>query len=170
MRQRIILMTNHRFVSRLALPVSAALLILLIIPTLTVIVLNQQQQQRLVTELSTATQKLQEHRQVAETLLARQRVFASQPQQQEPERLAGLALIGQAWTKDIALLSLELDARQQRVRVEVVAHSLDALLDFVSRLQNTRARVDLEQHQTENSLGEPWKIRATLNLEYSHAS
>ncbi|KOC88873.1 hypothetical protein [Winslowiella iniecta] len=163
-------MTNHQFISRLAIPVNTALLILLIVPVLTGILLSHQQQNRLMTELTAETQKLQAHRQAAETILTRQRAFASQPQQQEPEKLAGLALIGKAWSSDIALLSLELDANQQRVRVEVVAHSLDALLDFVSRLQDTSARVGLEHHQTETSLSEPWKIRATLNLEYSHAS
>ena len=163
-------MTNHQFISRRAMPVNAALLIVLMTPLLTAIFFSHQQQNQLQTELAVEMQKLNAHSQAAEVILARQRAYASQPQQQEPQQLAGLALIGQALSKDIALMSLQVDARQQQMRVEVVAHSLDSLLDFVSRLQDTRARVGLEHHHTETSLTEPWKIRATLNLEYSHAS
>lgn len=164
-------MNNHQFIARLPLPATAALLALLIAPTLTGIFLGQQQKDQQMADLTQQIEKLQAHRQAADAILARQQMFARSPaRQQDPQQLAALALIGDAWRDDIALMSLELDARQQRVRLEVVANSLDAVLDFVSRLQNSQTRVGLEHHQSENSLPEPWKIRATLNLEYSHAS
>lgn len=164
-------MNNHQFIARLPLPVTVALLTLLIAPTLTGILLGHQQEARQMTELTQQRQKLQEHRRVADAIVARQQSFARQPARQlDPQQLTALTLVGDAWRDDIALMSLEMDARQERVRLEVVASSLDAVLDFVSRLQNSQTRVGLEHHQSENNLPGPWKIRATLNLEYFHAS
>ncbi|MFS2222962.1 hypothetical protein [Pantoea sp. B65] len=163
--------SHHQFTPRWRLPIGLSLLLLLIAPTLTAIGVTQQQQQQLTRLLAEDMQQLQAHRQAAEAISARQRAFARTPQpQQDPAQLNGLTLMAAALRDDIALLSLEMDTRQQRLRVEVLSHSLDALLDFVARLQRLPVKVALDSHQTESNMPEPWKIRATLNLEYPDAS
>ncbi|MBP2169732.1 putative membrane protein YeiB [Erwinia toletana] len=163
------MINRHQFIARWRLPISLVLLVVLIAPTLLAIAITRQQQQQLTQAVIQEMQLLQAHRQAAEAISARQRAFDKAPPQQESTQLNGLALIALALHDDIALLSLQKDVREQRIRVEVLSHSLDALLDFVSRLQRLPARVSLESHQTENSMPGPWKIRATLNLEYTDA-
>ncbi|MCU5772717.1 hypothetical protein N5923_12270 [Erwiniaceae bacterium BAC15a-03b] len=163
------MINRHQFITRGRLTISLTLLVVLIAPTLVTIAITRQQHQQLTQVLTQEMKLLQAHRQAAEAISVKQRAFDKAPQQLESSQLNGLALIAPALHDDIALLSLEKDARQQRMRIEVLSRSLDALLDFVSRLQRLPARVGLESHQTETTMPETWKIRATLNLEYADA-
>lgn len=154
------------------LTIKASLLLLaLTVPVLLGVQVERQHQRTLLAQLADEQQQLLAHQQAAETIRARQLSFNKVPaaRQESTPRLAGLATLAHVWQDNVALLSLDLDARQQRIRLELASQSLDSLLDFVSRLQQTPARVGLENHSRDPSLPPPWQIRATLNLEYDHA-
>lgn len=164
-------MSNHYFH---ALPpltiISSTLLLALTVPVLLGINAEQQYQQTLLAQLADEKQQLLTHQQAAEAIRIRQRNYNSAiPANQQPS-LAGLAKLAHAWKDDVALLSLDLDTRQHRIRIELASHSLEALLDFVSRLQQPPTKVGLENHARDPSLSPPWQIRSTLSLEYDHAS
>ena len=160
---------NHSFHPRWRWRINLALVLVLLIPTLIVTAISWQRQQQLSAHLATAGAELQRHHHAAEAIRARQH-SASQAPKQEMTQLKGLSLLAQALPGDIALLSLELTPGERRMHLAVVSASLDTLLDFVTRLEHLPARVSLEHHQRENTLPEPWKIRAQLTLEYSDAS
>ncbi|CAI1709711.1 Uncharacterised protein [Serratia ficaria] len=165
-------MSNHYFYALPPLTLKSSLLLLtLTAPVLLGIQAEREHQRALSTQLANEQRQLLAHQQAAEAIRARQRAFSAAPtgRQPSPPRLAVLAKLTHAWKDDIALLSLDLDARQQRMRLELASQSLDSLLDFVSRLQQTPAKVGLENHARDRSLPPPWQIRATLNLEYDHA-
>lgn len=131
-----------------------------------------QHRRTLLAQLVDEQQQLSAHQQAAEAIHLRQRAFSAAPAdpQHASPRLVGLTKLAHTWQDDVALISLDLDARQQRIHLEVVTPTLASLLDFVSRLQQGPAKVGLESHAHDPSLPLPWKIRATLNLEYDHAS
>ena len=160
---------NHSFHPRWRRRINLALVLGLLVPTAMVSVISWQRQQQLSVTLAAADAELQRHHHAAEAIRARQHA-APLTAQQETAELKGLALLAQALRSDIALLSLELAPGERRMRLAVLSESLDTLLDFVTRLEHLPARVSLERHQSENTLPEPWKIRAQLTLEYSDAS
>ncbi|HHB1427556.1 TPA: hypothetical protein ACOQZT_003166 [Serratia odorifera] len=165
-------MNNHYFHALPPLALKSSLLLLaLTTPLLLGIQSERTHQRALSLQLADEQQQLLAHQQAAEAIRARQRAFSAAPAGHQPSapRLAVLAQLAQVWQEDIALLSLDLDTRQQRMRLELTARSLDSLLDFVSRLQQSPARVGLENHIRDRSLPSPWQFRATLNLEYGHA-
>ncbi len=160
---------NHSFHPRWRRRITLALVLVLLLPTGIVSAISWQHQQQLSVTLATAEAGLQRHHHAAEAIRARQHA-APLDARQETAELKGLSLLAQALRSDIALLSLELTPGERRMHLAVLSESLDALLDFVTRLEHLPARVTLEHHQSDNTLTEPWKIRAQLTLEYSDAS
>ncbi|HEI8864681.1 TPA: hypothetical protein SLG40_000121 [Serratia odorifera] len=166
-------MNNHHFYALPPLTVKFSLLLLaLMAPVLLGIQTEYQRQRTLSSQLADQQRQLLAHQHAAEAIRARQRAFSTAQTVPEPSsaRLWVLAKLADALSDDIALLSLDLDTRQQRMHLELTSRSLSSLLDFVSRLQRTPAKVELENHTRERALPAPWQIRATLNLEYDHAS
>ncbi|MBF1994357.1 hypothetical protein [Serratia symbiotica] len=163
-------MNNHYFYTLPPWAIKSSLLLLILtLPVLLGIHAQWQQQRELRVQLVGEEQQLLAHQQAAEALRLRQKTHTHQ-QQQSPPRLVGLEILAKAWRNDVALLSLDLDAHSQRMRIELASHSLGALLDFVARLQEAPAKVWLENHTRNPSLIPPWQISGTLHVEYNHAS
>jgi len=165
-----ITMNNHYFYALTPWAIKSSLLVLILtLPVLLGIHAQWQHQREIRVQLVGEEQKLLAHQQAAEALRLCQKTPTHQ-QQQSPPRLVGLDILAQVWRNDVALLSLDLDAHSQRMHIELASHSLGTLLDFVARLQETPAKVWLENYTRDPSLRLPWHISATLNVEYNYAS
>ena len=145
-------------------------LLLLAIPLLIVVQQTVSEQQHLQQKIDVDMRQLQAHRQAAEKIRASQKAFARhQPgSAKTPPDLLAFQLIGKALRDNVALISLEIDNSQHRVRIEVVTDSVNTLLDFTARLQQLAGKVELESHSNHKLFDAPWKVRGTLSMEFSY--
>jgi len=145
-------------------------LLLLAIPLLMALQQTLSEQQRLQQKIDVDMRQLQAHRQAAEKIRTSQKAFArnqSGSVKTTPDLLA-FQLLGKARRDDVALISLEVDNSQHRVRLEVVTDSVNTLLDFTARLQQLAGKVELESHSNDKLFDAPWKVRGTLSMEFNY--
>ncbi|HEY1844347.1 MAG TPA: hypothetical protein VGH05_05750 [Buttiauxella sp.] len=164
-------MKEHRFNAG---PPYQAKLLFLLLPVLLIVAAGSwhslRLKQRVEHQLTLESGRLLMHRAEAQKILARQKAFAAQPTKLRPPArgLDGLDVLQQSWQENIALLSVNADPRKKTLRLELAADSLNGLLDFVLRLEQQKAKVELQGHKLDPSLATPWRIRASLTLEYKH--
>ncbi|MCG5130302.1 hypothetical protein L2X78_22350, partial [Enterobacter mori] len=163
-------MNQHNF--RTCSPFSvwfSAISIIIIFALIPGIMKEYEQKTLLDSYLSAANEKWQKHLNAAHEIQKRQLAFNKQrSRKNSPSEINGLMLIGKAWSKDIALLSLSSNIREKKIHLELVSKSLDDLLNFIMRLEKQGAKVSLETHTKDIQLPALWQIKATLTMEYGH--
>ncbi|WP_345828060.1 hypothetical protein AAGR22_13985 [Erwinia sp. HDF1-3R] len=108
-------------------------------------------------------QRLRTHQQAARTITDKIRRL----QTSQPVTMAVMTLLdplGRALSDEVLLQELDASIQQQQVRINVVAKSLPALLDFSARLQRIPAQVELQNHRTSADKNSQWPLSATLSL------
>lgn len=123
-----------------------------------------QTQQQLTVMTDRTRQLLIAHQQAARNIVEKIR------RQQKVNAVSPVVLnllnpIGKVLSDDVSILEVDASVQQQRIRLEVSAKSLSALLDFSARLQRIPATVELQNHRAAQDKTGQWPLRATLNLK-----
>ncbi|WLI78765.1 hypothetical protein Q5705_09580 [Kosakonia sp. H02] len=91
----------------------------------------------------------------------------------EPDAKAAMQVIGmlnpiaKLLMPDVAIVNLYAEPGKKRVRLEVKAMTLEALLDFSTRLEAIPARVELQNHSPAKGGDRKWAVNATLMVIYA---
>lgn len=165
-------MNRHNFRTRSPFSVWFSVVAIIIICLLTPGVWKKYEQKvMLVSQLSASKEKWQAHLNAVQEIQNRQREFNKKSaRQNSPSEMSGFVMTGNAWSKDIALLSLSSNTQENKIHLELVTKTLDDLLNFIMRLEKQGAKVSLETHSNEIQLPAPWQIKATLTMEYGHGA
>jgi len=138
---------------------------ILCVPLLAGISKNWFALQTLTENYEQTQEKLLAHKQ-AERMIKQKSHQKEKFQPTIPSVLKTLFPLGMVLNENIALLTLDLNVKNQDIALDIAAKSLPVLLDFTEKLQHMPAQVELKKHNVAKDKTGDWPIRASINIHF----
>lgn len=112
-----------------------------------------------------------QHQQLIETVAKQDEIvrgLTARMKKHQPDAKASMQVvamlnpIAKLLLPDVAIMNLNAEPEKKQVRLEVKALSLEALLDFSTRLEAIPAQVELQNHTPAKGVSQKWAVNATL--------
>lgn len=116
------------------------------------------------------------HQRLLETVAKRDEIvrgLSARMKKHQPDARAAMQVVAmlnplaKLLMPDVAIMNVSVEPQKKTVRLQVKAMSLEALLDFSTRLEAIPARVELQNHTPSKELSQKWAVNATLIVIYT---
>ena len=116
-----------------------------------------------------------QHQHLLETVAKRDEIvrgLSARMKKHQPDARAAMQVVAmlnplaKLLLPDVAIMNVSVEPEKKVVRLQVKAISLEALLDFSTRLEAIPARVELQNHTPSKELSQKWAVNATLIVIY----
>ena len=130
---------------------------------------SYQQRELLRNQHEQLLQTRAKHDEISRGLMARMK-------QHQPDAKASMRVItmlnpiAELLLPEVAIVNLQAEPEKKRVRLEVKAISLEALLDFSTRLAAIPAHVELQNHTPAKGNKQKWAVNGTLTVSFDDNS